>query len=335
MYLGTDEDHKGHITLNMLKAATKIGLIGEYNYYYHTEDVAYILLRNMFLSIFVMVLNEFIPRDIEYVFNSKKYHGKENTYISILDFNQVKTFEERALYAMKPYDLEFDIAEVYIDLCGIRYRGTINNFYPSEPPTPQWKFLCNPLLTPSAFILLCIDVVNGTLEGFAKSSLNFDFLKVLNYLVMYIDTNYLQKVLPPYPELRSWMPSTPKFSYSISSIPVAYAEMLLNYDYIIQKLFIFKCLKALPYSIQSKFNNADIKSEIMTNIMGNNFDSIITFLKSKSSVITMVEDDDDWGFSSVSGGYKRKYKSNIKKYSRKLKNYKMRGYRSRKNKIRK
>ena len=50
-------------------------------------------------------------------------------------------------------DINEDIANVYIDLCGLRKEAAAQNPQaPYEIGTPQWKFLCSPLASPYSFL---------------------------------------------------------------------------------------------------------------------------------------------------------------------------------------
>ena len=273
------EDEKGHITLGMLKYATKIPLIGN-TFYYRVEKLSEQLMINMFLSFFVILLNGFIPRDIEYVFNGKPIERKSLTYFAILDFNQVVGIEERKKFAdiflkrtneNRSYNFEDDIAHVYKDLSSLAEQGT-NNPYVGEEATPQWKFLCNPIVCPSTFILSCIMAANGFLEGkiarktFASIGFNFSqFInKITDYLLKYYVTSRtqprgLQQAEWPFFE---WQPTEtmfhpPNITSLLDTMNVyfrnnnrkgEFIDAIKRFDYTIQKILILKSLSSLKRS---------------------------------------------------------------------------------------
>jgi len=154
MYLGSVDDYSArYITLRMLSGSTIHEFEREALNYCSVQEnsIAYTLLRDMTTAFFTIVQQGFIPRDIEFVLNG----NKGNTLITILDFNEVKTIAERSV-AVDSYIVEEDIANVYIDLCGLRREKTqgVNPQAPYDFGTPQWKFLCSPMTAPGAFLAI-------------------------------------------------------------------------------------------------------------------------------------------------------------------------------------
>lgn len=152
MYMGSCEDYSApYITLAMLRGSRLNEFDRESLNYCDiaADSVAFTILKRMMESFFVFVQQGFVPRDIEFVLNG----NKGNTLITVLDFNEVKTISERAA-AVHGYVLDDDIANVYIDLCGLRKENTqnVNPQAPYDYGTPQWKFLCSPMTAPGAFL---------------------------------------------------------------------------------------------------------------------------------------------------------------------------------------
>lgn len=118
-------------------------------------NIAVQTMESMIAAFFILLKHGFMPRDIEYVAD-----GDPQTLmnIAILDFNEVMTIVQRKEKYNENgdfgYSKELDAAHVYIDLCGIRSGSTRNPMASYDFPTPQWKFLCNPLTCPSAFLQL-------------------------------------------------------------------------------------------------------------------------------------------------------------------------------------
>lgn len=185
----------GHITLDMLQGAQRVDFPNEAYSYCLADGVALHLLQSMFLSFLTIADAGFIPRDIEFVFDG----SCGSAYIAVLDFNEVKTIAERS--AWRPaYDLEIDLAHVYIDLCGLRSSRDVNPEAPYDGPTPQWKFLCSPLVSPYAFFA-CIGAAQ------AAQFKTFDFDRVVAEITRYVETRHLRTT-----GTQSWMPSDSEFA---------------------------------------------------------------------------------------------------------------------------
>jgi hypothetical protein len=155
LYTGSLNSLDGHITLDMLQGTQLVEFPNEAYNYCIVENVALHIVKSMFMSFFTIVEAGFIPRDIEFVFNG----GCHNIYISVLDFNEVKTLYERKK-GRNDYDIDIDVAHVYIDLCGLRSSRDINPQALYDSPTPQWKFLCSPIISPYAFFE-CVEAAKG------------------------------------------------------------------------------------------------------------------------------------------------------------------------------
>lgn len=160
LYLGAigsfHRETRGHITLDILKGVQLREFFVERLAYCDVKPNGFAmkLMAEMVAAFFQFVSAGCMPRDIEYVFNSRK-----DAICSILDFNQVKTLEERRGGRID-YNIEEDIAHVYIDLCGLRKNSTKNPWCDDEP-TPQWRFLCSPLTAPAAFFTIWPSIPNS------------------------------------------------------------------------------------------------------------------------------------------------------------------------------
>jgi hypothetical protein len=206
LFLGTDideDDEYPTITLKMLKDLNPINVTQLFTYYKAEEGTAYDLIQDLFYSFFILCICKYRPRDIEYVFNCKKYDSISKTYFAIIDFNQVTVIPENDINNIPrtvidrnsqriPYVLERDLAHVYIDICGLRSSGD-RNPYNTESGTPMWKFLCNPLKTPDIFIDSCIGVTNGYIAETAKKQwwANFNFSLFVNEITNYIERSHM------------------------------------------------------------------------------------------------------------------------------------------------
>lgn len=184
MYLADVTRECGHhISLPMCAGATKRSFTFNDGYdYCYANDTALQLLDALYSTFFHIISCGYIPRDIEFVLNAR---CPENSFISVLDFNQVKRWSDRRAFSRDPnsYNLERDIAEVYIDLCGLRVPHTENPYYDSqiEPPTPQWTFLPSPYTAPQAFCTLSVQYQNNTHNYNHKGVIGH----ILDYTVMH------------------------------------------------------------------------------------------------------------------------------------------------------
>jgi hypothetical protein len=187
LYLADVSNDSGHhISLPMCAGAQKVAFSFKEGYdYCYASGAVLDTLKSMYAAYFYIVSCGYIPRDIEFVLNAR---CPGSAYISVLDFNQVKTWDQRRAYSLNPsaYNLERDIAEVYIDLCGLRAPNTKNPHYDThiEPPTPQWKFLCSPLTAPQAFCALA-----RTYEG-DRITLQYNYTRVIYTLLNYTITHH-------------------------------------------------------------------------------------------------------------------------------------------------
>lgn len=189
MYLADVTRESGHhISLPMCAGATKRSFTFKEGYdYCYVSGEALLLLDALYSTYFHIVSCGYIPRDIEFVLNAR---CPGNAFISVLDFNQVKSWRDRRLYSLDPnaYNLERDIAEVYIDLCGLRAPHTANPYYDTriEPPTPQWTFLPSPLTAPRAFCDLVMKHRN--------LAVNYNYETVIGHILSYTLTHVLNPI---------------------------------------------------------------------------------------------------------------------------------------------
>lgn len=181
LFCGSFTGPQGAITLDMLRGVEMVSFVREELTYCNLNDSAFSLCKNMVLSLFTIVGNGIIPRDIEFVVN-----GNQNQPpIAILDFNECKTIQQRQNSAGNDYDINEDIANVYIDLCGLRKEAAAQNPQaPYEIGTPQWKFLCSPLTSPYSFLEI-MEQIHDPVHTLCKSIAGFDFKRVIHILFMY------------------------------------------------------------------------------------------------------------------------------------------------------
>jgi hypothetical protein len=255
LYLGSLHALDGHITLDMLQGTQIIEFPNEAFNYCIVDSVAFHILKSMFLSFFILVDSGFIPRDIEFVFNG----GCHNTYISILDFNEVKTISERK-HGRDAYDLDIDVAHVYIDLCGLRSSRDVNPQAPYDSPTPQWKFLCSPIISPYAFFK-CVDVAN--MYGFHVCTID----RVISEILIYIEKRCFSPFFERTPShIRSlWYPHQPEFSNTYTDFD---SKLQLYYIY---GLFETIERRKLPFpEIQYTWTYTQILSVLQSVILSSN-----------------------------------------------------------------
>lgn len=175
------------ITLDMMSGAELIEFPRESIAYCNViqNSIAYRYLQSITHAFFLLVEKGFVPRDIEFLFDSQGH-------VAIIDFNEVRTYAPSSI----PIG---EIAHVYIDLCGARRKSDRNPFFPADEPTPQWKFLCNPQTSPQAFCEL--------LESFESNSWQ---QQIMQHVLSYICDNL---VVPDVHDW-NWKPVTPIFSHT-------------------------------------------------------------------------------------------------------------------------
>lgn len=281
LYLGVAEqtaNTHGHIRLDMLIGVSEYRISNTISYYNVDAGLSLDIITGMFNTFFTFIVCGYMPRDIEYVFNCKKYYSKARTYFSVIDFNQVATIDQRAHRAGESYDDAGDAAQVYIDLCGIRKDGTRNTYYRDDIPTPQWAFLCNPLVTPSVFISLC----ENMLLILPKES---EFkIKFIYEITKYIHDNYLNPISCSY----NWSKGN-KFYDSSSS--VRSIEVLDNLDNVLQKYFLYKVCHSLNARLQPR---GDMHNEVQTIIStSDSFDNAISQIKALDQSLQIVASNSD------------------------------------------
>lgn len=155
LFMGTLEEGPNRIIPSMFKDCLIQDIPNDaYSYCVNLGHFATGAIERMISSFFILVDAGFVPRDIEFVLDGTQ---DTNTDIAIFDFNEVMTIHERASAYGHGYDTDLDVAHVYIDLCGLRSTKTRNPMAPYDVPTPQWKFLCNPMVAPAAFCTLFRD----------------------------------------------------------------------------------------------------------------------------------------------------------------------------------
>lgn len=224
--LGSVQYLDGHISLDMVNGTTCIEFPNEAYNYCHVNGVALTLIKNMFISFFIIAESGFIPRDIEFVFNG----SCAKHYISILDFNEVKRLEERK-HNRSDYNIHVDLANVYIDLCGLRRSNTLNPEAPYDNPTPQWKFLCSPIVSPYAFFE-CVESVRKL--GFQTFNIDAVIAEILAYIEKHI-------ILSIFSE---WTPNRAEFSHSHAHSH-SHSHIYTEFDKHLQIYYISKYVESL------------------------------------------------------------------------------------------
>lgn len=290
LYLGDTKERIGHITLPMLIGSEEIKLTDAVSYYNINDGVGLNIIKGMFNTFFQIIACGYMPRDIEYVYNCKEYSGRSKTYFSVLDFNQVETLEQReGRSRIQPYDLSIDTSHIYIDLCGLRDIRT-RNPYIVEESTPQWSFLCNPLITPELFLLISRKIPN---IGFIK--------EIREYINTYIFTPAFSKITNP--ELRglinSWNNGL-KF-YKSQDNQVEY----VNFDILLQKYFLSKLVYSLKSELQEHGSEFG-KVLAIFKIPDTNFDNIVASIKELNVFRLQIDENDETNPYSLFGGYKHK-----------------------------
>jgi hypothetical protein len=157
LFMGTLEEGPNRLTPAMFQHSRIQELPNEaYSYCEESGPFAHRIMASMHEAFFILSDAGFVPRDIEFVLDGRP---ETSSLIAIIDFNEVQTDIQRKRNYGEGYDVSLDLAHVYIDLCGLRSKTTRNPMAPYDVPTPQWKFMCNPLTTPSTFCRLFQDRV--------------------------------------------------------------------------------------------------------------------------------------------------------------------------------
>ena len=187
----------GVLSLDLLDGASMTDFPNESLNYCNIEGHAYSAVKWMLKSFFICAGAGYGPRDIEYVLNGND--GPE--LMTVLDFNEVGTWSERASASLS-YDIDVDLAHIYIDLCGLRKKAHPNPMAPYDGPTPQWKFLCNPIVCPRGFFKAVLDIY----KSLPTETYPFNFWNVIKHSIAYIQTHWLHPVKCP------WKPVQPAFT---------------------------------------------------------------------------------------------------------------------------
>lgn len=274
LYLGSLQPLEGHITLDMLQDTSIVEFPNEaYTYCIaNPEGIASQMMKYMMLAFLTIVEQGFIPRDIEFVFNG----SCNNTYISILDFNEAKSIQERQK-GRKDYNLEMDIAHVYIDLCGLRQSSTHNPQAPYDAPTPQWKFLCSVLISPYSFFD-CVEF--ATHSGFHT----FRLESVISEILAYVEINIFRTLFERMSHVFSmWTPTKSEFSHKYT-----------DFDTKLQMYYICAIMETI------KRRKLYVDSDEL--VKKTSYLDALTYLQSilDKSKPSIVESDMDWGLWDLS-----------------------------------
>jgi hypothetical protein len=183
LFCGSFDGPQGAITLDMLSGVEMVPFVREELTYCHIHEPARSVCESMMLAFFTIVGKGFIPRDIEFVVSGIPH-------VTVLDFNECKTIEQRRRAAGDWYDINEDIANVYIDLCGLRKEAAAQNPQaPYEIGTPQWKFLCSPLASPYSFLEIT-ERVRKTVCTLCEAIDDFDFDHIFQTILYYTFRNH-------------------------------------------------------------------------------------------------------------------------------------------------
>jgi len=216
MFLSSMGDENGPIYLHMLKGVNQVHLYKDAIQYcsVEPESIGFSILRSMILSFFIILATGYMPRDVEFVFNGLAY---DSILVSILDFNEVRTVEDRAKSYGSGYDIHEDIAHVYIDLAGLRATTHTNPMAPYDLPTPQWKFLCSPLTAPAVFIT-CMQTIDIWMNELGYS-IGIDYMRIFETIRMYVRQNYFEGILRTIPrEFEALFLLRPVHIYTVSDM---------------------------------------------------------------------------------------------------------------------
>jgi hypothetical protein len=216
MFLSSMGDENGPIYLHMLKGVKQVNIYKDAIQYCNVEpgSIGFSILRSMVLSFFIILATRYIPRDIEFVFNGL---ADDSILVSILDFNEVRTIDDRAKSYGAGYDIHEDIAHVYIDLAGLRATTHTNPMAPYDLPTPQWKFLCSPLTAPTVFITFMQSI--DTWMNELGYSTGIEYSSVFETILVYIRRNYFEGILRTIPsEFESLFRLRPVHIYTVSDM---------------------------------------------------------------------------------------------------------------------
>lgn len=237
------------ITLDMLDGTTLIEFPRETLNYCNPSGTASEYINNITSAFFTLVEKGFIPRDVEFLLDSR---GQ----IAIIDFNEVRKIPSHTQIPKE------EIAQIYIDLCGIRRKSDRNPYYPADEPTPQWKFLCNPQTCPKGFCQL--------LEIYPQSSWHSDILQdVLQYTIRHLRI----------PDVCDWKPTKNVFASSSESIAVSFDNLFQQY---------------IVHSLYELIQTRKITPPIITDI---DYDTALSHLM--TALANTNEQEEDWGFNPI------------------------------------
>ena len=256
----------GVISLDLLDGSTITDFPIEILNYCTIEGRGFDVMKHMMMSFFIIAAAGFAPRDIEYVLDG----NKNDALMSIIDFNEVKTWNQRATAASIPYDINIDLAHIYIDLCGLRKTSSPNPMAPYDSPTPQWKFLCNPIVCPGGFFKAIAEIY----EILPVEDYPYDFMKVVEHIVDYVEIFWLHPMKCP------WKPTQPVFTNLMN---------FKQFDYRFQRHIISNLWSLNPTDYD------DITKDIPYNVI---LDHILKGI-SQRHIPLNTEDDVEWGSMSL------------------------------------
>jgi hypothetical protein len=188
LYLGSISPVGPAITLDMVRGVRLQNTLGDRFNFAHVESgsVAFQLQKNMVDGFFILTGCGVVPRDIEYALAIDTVKGTVKTII--YDFNQCDFAVERRkrAFSVDSYNYSMDLAEIYIDLCGLRHpNDSLGNRLVLDTPTPQWKFLCNPLVSPGSWC----EIMEGLLVG-GGMGMKVDMEGFIRYTLEYLIKYY-------------------------------------------------------------------------------------------------------------------------------------------------
>ena len=296
IYTATDVDKKGHFTLYNMKGVEKeeIPWNDSSSYYIIKSTLVNAFMKNSTLAFFCIIVNGYMPRDVEFVYNLKSYAARY-IFMSILDFNQVDTIKGRQDNRRNKsieYDLELDIAHVYIDMIGIRRSGSSNPVF-EDIPTQGWFFMISPQLTPLVFFNICKNLynnINFLKRNIKDKSINVNIGKFAKYVLEYVSESL------PLPKKIFWEPDQ-NFLYELedevgSAEEIAEIQLLniscSNFDRLLQTRIINSGLEIYDPT----FNLEKYESD-------KTYKSLLEYIKLKyterTAKLQKVVEDNDWG----------------------------------------
>lgn len=259
MFLGTIGD-VGRFTLEMLAGSSLIDFgVETAAHCIIAEGIGLQILLNMMMSFFIVLEAGFMPRDIEYVLNG----NVPDILITMLDFNEVKTVEERRQIYGENYNKAIDAAYVYINLCGLAKTACPNPYAPYEAPTPQWKFLCSPLKSPQAFLEIACKLLKV-----------YDCEETLRFILDYTVKNHMKEA-----GKSPWTPNNTHYSRDC----VGAHDFCMEFD-----------MKYQSYIVGTMVSLLKRRDITIGDLTGMTYDDVFNYLEELINQKKTLIEEDDW-----------------------------------------